>query len=147
MTDHAKNPNLKELFCGTVLQMANELADCAKDFRAAPVPPEASRKAYNIAHSLHGAGTMYGFPQVSEMGASLEKMVKALGSGRLAPGAAVVELVDACAKALRDLVDLKCDDEESAAAISRLTWKCECAVHESDTTDDAASEQVPPPPD
>lgn len=143
--DRTKYAKLEKLFCSTVRQMADDLAECAEALRSTPFPPEASQKAYSIAHSLHGAGTMYGFPQVTEMGASLEKMLKALAAGRLAPTPAVIELVDSCANALRGLAEADCDEETSTAAISRLAWKCECTIHESDTRIGGSAEVSPPP--
>jgi len=87
---------------------------------------------------------MYGFPAVSEMGASLEELVDALRSGRRSPTAPVVDLVEACAAALRNAVQDNHLDDSAAAEISELAWRCECALRDTPVAADPPPDLTPP---
>lgn len=137
------NARLRKLFCGKVGQMADSLAASAKALRATPPSPDAPEQVYHVAHSLHGAGTMYGFPCISEMGACLEDLVKAVMSGRRALTQDVIDLIECCAAALRDVAASDDVDEAAAARISEVAWKCECALHDAAGADPPPSQTTP----
>ena len=41
-----------------------------------------------VSHSLHGAGAMFGFPKISDLGGTIARMVEGLVAGAEAPGSA-----------------------------------------------------------
>jgi len=41
-----------------------------------------------VSHSLHGAGAMFGFPKISDLGGTMARMVEGLVAGAEAPGSA-----------------------------------------------------------
>jgi chemotaxis protein histidine kinase CheA len=41
-----------------------------------------------LSHSLHGAGAMFGFPKISDLGGTMARMVEGLGASSEAPGSA-----------------------------------------------------------
>ena len=118
--------------------MAGELSGFAAALRSNGMTAEVTEKAYRIAHSLHGAGTLYGYPCVSELGSALEKLVAGIHRGEVRASAGVAELVDSCAAALREAAGPDRGSEAVAARLTRLAWLCECAAH-----GDAANTQPP----
>ena len=139
MDKSTSNPGLEELFCAKVGQMAADLAALAKALATGAPSAGTLQKLYVIAHSLHGAGTMYGFPCVSELGASLEGLINAVRSGQLAPAPEVSDLVDSCAAALREVACPGRANKALAATVSETAWKCECALHRANAPADPTS--------
>jgi chemotaxis protein histidine kinase CheA len=124
------SPELRKLFSSQVRKMADDLAAFADSLRDNPEEPDSPEDIYAIAHSLHGAGTMYGFPWVSEFGGSLEKVVEALRSGNLEPCAELAELMDSCSAALVAAAECKSAADPAADRLSQLAWRCERTAHD-----------------
>ena len=129
---------LDELFRTVAAQMGTELAAFAQSLRSGTPDAAAVRGAYDIAHRLHGAGTPYGYPAVTEMGASLERIIEAVKDGALAVSPALSDLIEACAAALRDLNAPDRAGQDCAARFSRLAWQCECVLHAPSSADSVA---------
>jgi chemotaxis protein histidine kinase CheA len=125
--------------------MADDLAGLAERLECGAPAPDAPEQAYSIAHSLHGAGTMYGFPTVSEVGASLERLSDALRSGRLKPTGDITHLIGDCAEALRNLAEPRQTDPARDEILSDLAWKCDCAVRDAADRAPHAEANSPPP--
>jgi len=137
MQDKTRKLGLEELFREVVSEMSANLAAFAERMRTAAPDSECCKEAYCIAHSLHGSGKLYGYPCVSELGASLEKVTKALGDCQIAPTPAVASLIASCSAALSELADGSTPDETARATIRDLAWESECALHATrDTADD-----------
>jgi len=132
----ANNSKLEQFFRDKIGEMAGELAALAGDFRRTPVPPQTADAVYAIAHSLHGAGTMYGFPAVSEMGAALEELAGLLRSSPPGLGQSVSKLIESCAGALRRIAAAPGPkDNAIVSVISDLAWQCECTVRQAKAAD------------
>jgi chemotaxis protein histidine kinase CheA len=131
MADGVNSTRLQHLFRQVVAEMASNLDGCADELRAsAGEPVAAAQKAYVIAHSLHGAGALYGFPSVTELGASLEKMLRAVQEGTFAAPAEAADLLAASATALRAVADSDAANNGAAAKVRSVAWECECALHD-----------------
>lgn len=130
MIEAPRNARLDALFCCVVAQMATDLESIANAIRSNPGGLDASDRAYRIAHSLHGAGSLYGYPCVSELGAALERLTDTLRANRLPPTDAVVPLLLDCAAALRGVTGPNRTDPAVIAKLSELAWKCECLLRE-----------------
>jgi chemotaxis protein histidine kinase CheA len=141
MQDETKKLGLEELFREVVSEMSANLATFAETLRTTTPNSECCQEAYCIAHSLHGSGKLYGYPCVSELGASLEKLTKALQDCRTPPTPALASLIASCSTALSGLADATVPDETARATIRDLAWECECALH---ATPDAAPSPIDP---
>ena len=124
--DHGE---LQELFREVVTQMAGSLAAFANVIREGCPTASQHQEAFAIAHSLHGSGKLYGFPSISELGASLEKVTDALRENRLPAGPTVASLLDSCAEALHRLSADGEPKEPLETRIRDLAWECECVLH------------------
>ena len=140
MRDETKRLGLEELFREVVSEMAANLATFAQAVRTTTPDSECCKEAYCIAHSLHGSGKLYGYPCVSELGASLEKVTKALGDRQISPTPALGSLIASCSAGLSELAAGSAPDTTARAIIRNLAWECECALH-------ATPETAPADPD
>ncbi|MFH1732148.1 MAG: Hpt domain-containing protein [Planctomycetota bacterium] len=129
MTDKTKQQESDQLFREVVSQMSADLAAFAGSLRAGSARADDHEKVYEIAHSLHGSGKLYGYPCVSELGASLENVVEALQERRLAGAPALASLIESCSAALLDLANLAVPDDAARAKIRDRAWECECVLH------------------
>ena len=145
MQDKAKKLGLDELFREVVLQMSANLAAFAETVRTTAPGSECCKEACCIAHSLHGSGKLYGYPCVSELGASLEKVTKALAAGQIPPTPALASLIASCSAALSELADGSVSDETARSAIRDLAWECECSLHATRNTADAPDPEATSP--
>lgn len=141
MQDDTKKLGLAELFREVVSEMSANLAAFGETVRATTPDAECCKEAYCIAHSLHGSGKLYGFPCVSELGASLEKLTKALGNCEISATPALASLIASCSAALSELAAGSSPDNDARAAVRNLAWECECALH---ATPDTAPSAVDP---
>ena len=135
------NAKLEKLFYSKVGEMASGLAEALDTLRSRPASAEASEKAYHIAHRLHGAGSMYGFPCVSELGWALEELFIAVRSRRLAITPAVLETLEACTAALGKIGDGL--DDALASDMSEAAWRCQCLLHDANRGDAPPAEARP----
>jgi len=129
VTDKTKQQEADQLFREVVSQRSTNLAAFAASLRAGSACADDHDKAYQIAHSLHGTGKLYGFPCVSDLGASLKKVIQALQERRLAGALALASLIESCSAALLDLVNLAVPDEAARAKVRDRAWECECVLH------------------
>lgn len=129
VTDNTKQQEADQLFREVVSQRSTNLAAFASSLRAGSARADDHEKAYTIAHSLLGGGTLYGYPCVSELGSSLKKVIKALQERRLAAAPAIASLIESCSAALLDLVNLAVPGEAARAKIRDRAWECECVLH------------------
>ncbi len=137
-----ENHRLRELFSNKVGQMAADIEHMIRDMSPqdlGSIPTAASEKIRVIAHSLHGAGTMYGFNCVSELGASMTALLDALQARRIQLTAGIIDLFRAAAELLREIARPGPMPASVTDAISGLAWKYECAVHGTASTNTAAS--------
>jgi len=144
MPDETKKMKLEDLFRKVVTTMSEDLASFADRLGAGSTQPDEFDKAYAIAHSLHGAGALYGYRCVSDLGASLEKLVRALAAHQLGPTARAAELIRSCAGALRVVAGPQPAAESVTDKISELAWDCECLAHRPDSVPQP-SRQPPSP--
>jgi two-component system, chemotaxis family, sensor kinase CheA len=128
---------LEQLFSEKVGQMSEQLAGDVATLQAEPDSADAMDDIYRIAHSLHGAGTMYGFPAVSELGASLEKLAGELQAGRLSAATPILDLIRSAAGALEHAVHADAAIRDAHAQLSELAWECECAARDTATNGEA----------
>lgn len=149
MTGGTGQQELDQLFREVVSQMSAKLAAFAASIRTGSACADDHEDACTIAHSLLGSGTLYGYPCVSELGASLEKMVEALQGGRVRRTPAVANLIESCSAALFLLANLAVPDEPARARARDLAWECECVLHAAAApasdppAEEAASPQAP----
>ena len=128
--DETKKLKLAELFCKVVGQMADDLAAFAQSLKSGSLDDTAFDRAYGIAHSLHGAGALYGYPCLSDLGAALEKLVNYLRCGKVPTSHMAAGLFESCSTALRDVASATTVHGPVIDRIAELAWKCECALRE-----------------
>ena len=129
MTDKPEQQESDQLFREVTSQRSTNLAAFASSIRAGSARADDHEDAYQIAHDLLGTGTFYGYPCVSELGASLKNVIKALQEGRLAGAPALASLIESCSTALLDLANLAVPDDAACAKIRDRAWECECVLH------------------
>lgn len=66
---------LRRYFAGRLPARLAEIEEALAAARAAGWTGEPLRIAHRLAHSLKGAGTTFGFPEVSELGRELERLL------------------------------------------------------------------------
>jgi chemotaxis protein histidine kinase CheA len=141
--EETKKLGLEELFREVVSEMSANLAAFSGTLRLQSPDADCCQEAYSIAHSLHGSGKLYGYPCVSELGASLEKVTAALRDRHLPATPALASLVGSCSAALSALCDGHAADEAARAGIRDLAWECECVLHASPADAAAAAPDAP----
>ncbi len=134
-----QNHRLQELFSTRISQMAADLEELCRDMVPGFLSPATSQKIRPIAHSLHGAGTMYGFNCVSELGASMGGVLDALQSHRIQLSAATIDLFRSAAAVLREIARPGPTPAAVTDSVSALAWKCECAVRGAAVSDTVAA--------
>lgn len=137
-----QNRRLQELFSTKISQMAEELEQLSRDMAPANtegLSPAVSERIRTIAHSLHGAGTMYGFNCVSELGAGMTALLDALRAHRAQLTAGIIDLFRSAAALLREIARPGPTPSSVTDAVSGLAWKCECAIRGAAPADTAAS--------
>jgi chemotaxis protein histidine kinase CheA len=136
LTEQSKT-KLKKLFSEKVGQMGSELAGYVAGLQPHTHPIDQMDSIYRIAHSLHGAGSMYGFPKISELGASLERVALAVKSGRISLNDSTLALIRKVAQALQEPLgqpETVCDAD---CALTHLAWECECLLRPAPSADGA----------
>ncbi|MFO7897439.1 MAG: Hpt domain-containing protein [Planctomycetota bacterium] len=121
---------LEKLFCSRLGEMGAELAAAVGELRSESANGGAVDQIYQVAHSLHGAGTMYGFPSVSDVGASLEDIARAVRSGDLSLARDLLDLIQRCADTLQEASGPACVTRELQNKLRELAWACQCTLHD-----------------
>jgi len=137
-----RDGDLYELFCNKLAEMAGDLSALANALRTGQRDHQTLKPARTAAHRMHGAGSMYGHPCVSQLGAALEQLLPAIEAGQIAVTDAASTLLDDCADALRHFDHAEHRGAATPQAISRLAWQCECAAR-GGSTDGPASPTDP----
>jgi|GEM_PF-3395754 len=132
--DETRKLKLAELFRNVVGQMADDLGAFARSLESGPLDTKELDRAYGIAHSLHGAGALYGYPCLSELGAAMEKLVNSLRTSDARASRKAAALFESCSAALRDITNATTAHGPVTDRISDLAWQCECALRESGAT-------------